>query len=299
LSIQAGFRVNYWQNSNITTLDPRLALKYYLTENIALKGAFGIFTQNLRLATQNDFSFFDTWLPTDSTLPLSRSYHYILSLETKPSNGYDLNFDVYYKTLENISELNNLLLQARTASDVFFIGNAVSYGFEVFLQKSIGQFNGWIGYGLGYISATFDSINAGNAFRPKYDRRHDFKIVLNYKLNDRWDFGASFYYQTGQSYTGATSRLQTLPPGSSQGRGIIVPSQRYGLRLPSSHQLNINAIFSFQMFGLDSKLIFDIFNVYNRRDIWFRYFDTSTPETYMKDVTLLPILPTVSIEVRF
>lgn len=299
MSMQLGIRVNYWENSDLLTFDPRIAFRYQFQENVAVKASWGIYHQNLRLASQQDFSFFDTWLPTDSTLPASRAYHYILSFETEPTEGYDLNFDFYYKNLNNMSELNNLILEANTARDVFFIGDAEAYGGEVFLQKRYGNFNGWIGYALGFIYANFDSINNGETFRPKYDRRHDLKIVANYMLNDNWEFGASFTFQSGQSYTGQTSRFQTYLPGSNLGKGITVPSQRYGLRLPASHQLNVNVAYSFKMFKLPAKLILDIFNIYNRRDIWFRYYDTTQEETEVKDIKLLPIVPSVSFEIKF
>ncbi|HPP40588.1 MAG TPA: TonB-dependent receptor, partial [Candidatus Kapabacteria bacterium] len=298
-AIQAGLRGNYWQMRDIILIDPRLALRYTLTDNIALIAAWGVFSQNLRLATQPDFSFFDTWLPTDSTVPASRAIHYIFSVETKPFQNFDLNFDIYYKKYRNVSELNQNALQGSNVRDVFYIGNAYSYGFEVFLQKRVGKLTGWAGYALGYIRAKFDSINYGREFRPKYDRLHDFKVVMQYNLSEKWDIGATFTFQSGQSYTGATSRFQSFLPTQTYGRGKIVPSQRYGLRLPPSHQLNLNATYSFKSFGLDSKLIFDIYNVYNRRDIWFRYYNLQEEETKVEDVRLIPILPTISYEIKF
>ncbi len=298
-SLQGGFRINYWSNSDNLTFDPRLALRYQLTSDIALKGSWGMFHQNLRLASQNDFSFFDTWLPTDSTLPAASAMHYVFSIESTPFLGYDLNFDIYYKKLKNISELNNLIIEARTAKDVLLVGNAEAWGAEIFLQKKYGKINGWIGYALGFISARFDSINNGESFRPKYDRRHDLKIVVNYILDEKWEFGINFTFQSGQSYTGATSRFQTKLPGSTIGRGIVVPSQRFGLRLPPSHQLNFNAVYNYKLFGLDSRVILDIFNVYNRRDIWFRYYNTRDDDTKVEDVKLLPIIPSISVELKF
>lgn len=298
-SLQMGIRGGYWNLSDEFTIDPRIAFRYQINGDIAIKGAFGIYHQNLKLATQPDFSFFDTWLPTDSTANIGRSYHYILSLETNPWNDFDLNFDVYYKTMNDITELKRTAVEAEKISDIFFFGNSRSYGLEVFFQKKIGDLTGWFGYGLGWIEAEFDSINYGNAFRPKYDRRHDLKALLQYKLNESWEFGAVFTYQTGQSYTGATSRFQLLLPGQNYGRGKIIPSERYGLRLPSSHQLNLNIGYNFTTFGLASRLNLDLYNVYNRRDIWFRYYDVASEEAEVTDVKLLPILPTISYEIKF
>jgi hypothetical protein len=299
LSIQTGFRFNYWDSSKIATVDPRIAIRYQLQEDIVLKAAWGIFHQYLRLATQPDFTFFDTWLPTDNTVPASKATHYIFSIETKPFEGYDLNFDVYYKDLRNISELKENNTQGKTVNDVFFTGNGQAYGAEFFLQKKMGAFTGWAGYGLGYVFGQFDSVNQGRQFRPKYDRRHDIKLVGLYKLNEDWEFGATFTFQSGQSYTGATSRFSTRKPGETVDDAFIVPGDRYALRLPNTHQLNFNVNYNTTLWGLPARVMIDIFNVYSRRDIWFRFYDTSKEITEVTDVRLLPILPTVALEVKF
>jgi hypothetical protein len=299
ISVQAGIRGMYWQLSKFSALEPRLAVRYQFQDNIAFKAAWGIYHQNLRLATQPDFSFFDTWLPTDTSIAPGRSIHYILSMETQPTNDYVFNVDLYYKLLFNINEVNITALKLEKVSDVFYVGNGKAYGVEFFLQKKYGRLTGWIGYALGYVIAKFPEINNGQEFRPKYDRRHDLQVVVQYQLSDRWDIGGTFTFQSGQSYTGATSRFQSVFPDENYGRGKIIPSERYGLRLPPSHQLNLNASYSFKTFGLSSKLIFDIYNVYSRRDIWFRYYNTRQLNTTVEDVRLLPIIPSISYEIKF
>lgn len=299
LALQLGGRVNYSQLADVVTFDPRVAARYEVNGGLAFKAAWGIYHQYLHLASLQDFSFFDTWLPTDSTVQPGRSDQYIFSVETSPFEGFDLNFDFYYKKLYNISEVNQFATNQRNVADIFYSGNGEAYGAEVFLQKKIGDFTGWMGYGLGWIYAKFDSINQGKEFRPKYDRRHDLKIVAQYKLNDRWEIGASFSFQSGQSYTGVTSRFQAGLPDETVGTPVTVPAERYGLRLPPSHQLNINANYSTTFFGLPARLLIDIYNVYSRRDIWFRYYDASKNVTTVTDVRLLPILPTVAFEVKF
>ncbi len=299
LSLQAGWRGSYWDLRSGFFHDPRLAVQYRLQSNLAVKAAWGIFHQNLKLAYQPDFSFFDTWLPTDSTVLASWGEHYIVSVESTPFDDWMVNLDFYYKTMNNINELNRTSLDGDNAEDIFFTGNGSAYGAEIFIQKRVGRLTGWMGYALGFITARFDSINQGKEFRPKYDRRHDFKIVAQYQLSKDWDIGASFSFQSGQSYTGATSRFQIRMPDQNYGRGKIIQSQYYGLRLPPSHQLNLNASYSFKTFGQDSKVILDIYNVYNRRDIWFRYYNTRSLDTYAEDVKLLPILPTLSYEINF
>ncbi|MBN8572579.1 MAG: TonB-dependent receptor [Candidatus Kapaibacterium sp.] len=299
LSFQAGLRFNYWDSSSVKVFDPRLAMRYQVNEDIAVKGSVGIFHQYLRLASQPDFTFFDTWLPTDRSVPASRADHYILSVETQPYDGYQLNFDTYYKRLYNLSELNQTATSANRVADVFFNGDGWAYGFEVFLQKKIGDFTGWAGYAFGFVEGKFDSVNQGRIFRPKFDRRHDFKVVGLYKLNDHWEFGATFTFQSGQSYTAATSRIGSFQPGDPIPSPYIVPGDRYGLRLPNSHQLNFNVNYLTTLFDLPARLMIDIYNVYSRRDVWFRLYRTNTDVTTVEDIRLLPIIPTVALEVKF
>ncbi|MGQ9819393.1 MAG: TonB-dependent receptor [Candidatus Kapaibacteriales bacterium] len=299
VSVQFGLRANYWILKELFSFDPRAAFRYRFNEQVTVKFALGYYHQNIRLTNLPDFSFFDTWLPTDSTVPAISSMHYILSLETEPYDGFDLNLDFYYKTLNNITEINFNTLDINNVRDVFYIGNGRAYGAEIFAQKKVGRFVGWVGYALGFILAKFDSLNFGKDFRPKYDRRHDFKIVFQYLLDQRWEFSATFIFQSGQSYTGATSVLLSRLPEQNAGKGKIIPSQRYGLRLPPSHQLNLSAVYNFKTFGLNSKLILDIYNVYNYRDIWFRYYNTRESLPKVEDVRLLPIIPTISYELKF
>lgn len=299
VSMQFGLRANYWSLSKTTTIDPRIATRIRITDDIALKASWGMFHQYLRLASAPDFSFFDTWLPTDNTVPAGQSTHYIVAVETHPMEGFTFNVDVYYKTLNNINELRNNQVRARTVADVFFIGDGEAYGAEFFLQKKIGKLTGWIGYGLGWVFATFDSVNQGARFRPKYDRRHDLKINGLFALDEHWEFGATFMFQSGQSYTGATSQLGGAMPNWEGGLVMVNPSQRWGLRLPNSHQLNLNVNYNTTVWDLPFRVFLDVFNVYSRRDIWFRFYDTTQPIPEVTDVRLLPIIPTVSVELRF
>ena len=41
----------------------------------------------------------------------------------------------------------------------------------------------------------------GRFYPPKYDRKNDVKIILNYDLNKKWTFTRAWVYATGQAYT--------------------------------------------------------------------------------------------------
>ncbi len=300
VTLQSGMRASYWASSEQWLFDPRLAVRYQITDDVNLKVAWGLYHQYLRLASLPDFSFFDTWLPSDRSVPPGRADHYVVSLETSPYDGFNLNVDVYYKNLANINELRQGGSRRQVqVSDIFYVGDGYSYGAELFIQKKAGRLTGWIGYALGFVYSQFDSVNLGNWFRPKFDRRHDLKITALYRLSDRWEIGASFMFQSGQSYTGATSTLGGRAPGWEGGIVMVNPSQRWGLRLPNSHQLNLNVNYHTTLFDLPCRLFLDVYNVYSRRDIWFRSFLTTEGIPTVRDVRLLPILPTISMELKF
>jgi len=311
-SIQAGLRYAYFNFSNIHVFEPRVSFRHQLTGDVTMKAGFGVYHQNLKLATQPDFSFFDTWLGTDSTLNLGKSYHYVMSIETTPFEGYGLNFDIYYKDLKNINELRTNSLGGDTAEDALFEGEGSTYGAEVFLKKKYGALTGWLGYGYGYVEARFDEVNNGKVYNPKYDRRHDLKVVAQWEINKSWEVGGAFKFQSGQPYTGISSKVFFKFEGDNYYRGKTVGLSRYNLRLPPSHQLDIYGSYKFKFFDtFESRITLDVYNVYNRRDIWFRYFnaqnETENEEEKKEDdnsnqyidVMLLPIIPTLSLEINF
>ena len=299
LSFQFGLRAAYFNYSDIGVLEPRISMRYQMLENFIVKFGYGIYNQNLKLATQPDFSFFDTWLGTDNTLNLGKSIHYVLSFETTAFEDYAFNVDFYYKSLDNINELRRNSFGGTNAKDVLFEGDGSAYGGELFLKKKYGDFTGWIGYGYGFVDAQFDSINYGNKFNPKYDRRNDFKMVGQWAINKSWEIGGAFKFQSGQPYTGVSSKIAFTLEGDNRSRGKTFGLDRYSLRLPPSHQLDLYASYLFEIFKpFDSRVTLDIYNVYNRRDVWFRYYDAINEPNEYVDVLLLPIIPTVSFEIN-
>lgn len=299
LALQFGLRADWEELGRRVSFDPRFSARYILTDDIALKASWGVYHQYLHLAAQEGFSFFDVWLPSDSTVGASQAIQYIGGVESHPWDGYDFNVEGYYKALSNITSFRNYVIRAKTVGQIFSIGTGQAYGVEFFLQKKVGPLTGWIGYSLAWVTQKFPDINNGNAFPPKYDRRHDVNIVGTYKLSDRWRVGAAWVYGTGQTYTAATSRFRVQLPDASEGVDYTYPGDRNALRLPASHRLDANVSYETTIFGYASTLSLDIFNVYSHRDIWFRFYDTKKNPTEVTDVRLLPIIPTFSMDVKF
>jgi hypothetical protein len=299
-ALTAGLRVDKISSRPEIGIDPRLAMRYILNDDVTLKASFGIYHQYLRLATNPNISFFDVWLPVDSTQPPSSSEQYILGVATTPWDGYTLEVEAYYKNQHNVVELRPNIVSGDKLSDVFFLGRAYSYGIEFFLQRQIGDLTGWLGYTLAWTRRVFPEINNGETFAPTYDRRNDVNLVLTYRLNDRWTIGSTFVYGTGQAYTQAVAAFYRREPDHS-GSHVTIPGKTNALRLPSYHRLDVSATYSFSLWSdtRNASVNFDIYNAYNYRNVWFKNVNSSTNPATIEDIKLLPILPTVGIQVSF
>jgi hypothetical protein len=190
----------------------------------------------------------------------------------------------------------------------FAQGRGDAYGVEFFLNKRAGDFSGWIGYTLSWTRRYFDDINDGKPFYPRYDRRHDVSIVLTYKAGDNWEFGATWSYATGQAYTMPIG--QYYFPGvysGNEGSPQIFLDYKHinEYRLPAFHKLDVSASYSFRWSGLPLKLTMSVYNVYNRQNPFARYVvfnssqatGTTTPQ--LKQFTLFPVFPSLSLTVDF
>jgi hypothetical protein len=299
-ALNAGLRVDGISSRPEIGIDPRISMRYILNSDVTLKASFGVYHQYLRLATNPNISFFDVWLPVDSTQPPARSEQYILGVATTPWEGYTLEVETYYKDLHDIVELRPNIVSGDRLSDVFFLGNGYSYGIEFFLQKQVGDFTGWLGYTLAWTRRKFDDINGGAEFPPTYDRRNDINLVATYRLNDRWTLGGTVVYGTGQAYTQAVSNFYRREPDYA-GSHVTIPGKINALRLPAYHRLDLSATYSFSLFSdkRNASLNFDIYNAYNYRNVWFKNVNSSTNPATIEDIKLLPILPTFGLQVSF
>jgi len=161
---------------------------------------------------------------------------------------------------------------------------------------------GWIGYTLSWTWRKFPSLNDGNTYPAKYDRRHDLSVVGTYELNKRWKLSTVFVYGSGN----ATS----LPERFYIMSGVL--TQEYSkineYRLPAYHRLDFSAIYTPKKNAnrkLQTNWVFSIYNVYSRLNPYFIYFDqTGSPydgslQVEAKQVSLFPIIPAVTWNFKF
>ena len=182
------------------------------------------------------------------------------------------------------------------------------------MQKKEGKSTGWISYTWAKTNRHFSGINEGKTYPFKYDRRHDVSVVFNYKLTKRTDFSATWNYGSGYAYTLAIGKYE-LPDNIDNSWGdpneILIYDGRNNERMRDYHRLDIG--FNFHKIKKNRERIWNvsIFNVYNRQNPYFYYYDIiydkdsngnpieGTERDGIKQFSLFPIMPSISYSWKF
>jgi hypothetical protein len=297
LKLQSGLRAEYQTLTHSTTIGPRFSVRYVINENLSFKFATGLYYQYLNaipVGEASGFSPFDIWVPMDDKMEPSRSIDFVLGIETEPIEKYNLTLEGYYKKFDNVLYWIGEPTRTKNINELFYIGTGRAFGVEFFLQRRLGTLTGSIGYTLAWTYRTFPELNSGKEFMPKFDRRHDLSLVGNYELGDNWKFGFVFTYSTGQPYTAGVARYAVYTPVGWMGH--VLPGNLYNYRLPPYHRMDVSITKKATFLGLEVNWYVQIYNIYNQKNIWFRWFNVQKNPTEVTDVTLLPLIPTFGID---
>jgi hypothetical protein len=302
-TIRAGLRTEYFSEGSRWLIEPRLSVKQLVREDLRLKLATGGYHQALQLVSTEGFSGGDFWVPSDATAEPGASWQGVAGLEWEPSRRYLVSVETYYSGLENLVQFDNDIAAdaGGTATDDIFKTGGTGYatGIELFATRRTSALTGWIGYALGWSRRTFTELNAGEAFPPKYDRRHDLKVVGSY-ARGKWTYGANLVYGTGQAFTPAGGRYSIRNPATGvTDDDLLLPAERNSARLLPYHRLDVGVTRAGSLFGHPAEWFLQIFNVYSRRNEWFIQYDTDEPTAKAEVVKMLPIVPTIGVNFEF
>lgn len=306
-----GVRLNSFSEGDYVRLEPRLSAEFRPTSRIRLQAAYGRYNQYLTLITNEAFSGFDLWLTSDNGVPPAYGDQYVIGAKTIPYEDYGLDVEIYYRTMHDLFELDPFLNDAagQDYPDLFRFGDGYAYGVELFFEKKVGRLTGFLGYTYGITRRKFPGFNApvlddpskARFYPPKYDRTHDLNISGTYELSSRWTVTSVFSYATGQAYTEPLGRTKFAHlPWDNSDRDAFVVGKINASRLPSYHRLDLSLSRKGRFFNLgDAEWQFQVINVYSRRNVWFYNYDFEEEPLEKTEVTLLPILPSISYTVNF
>lgn len=287
-------------------LEPRITLRYAFNDQHSVKAAVTRNNQFIHLVTNAGSTLpMDLWVPSSFRVKPQQSWQYALGyFRNFEDNAWEASVEAYYKDMHNQVEYREGYTPSlKDPEEEFVFGRGYAYGAEFFVHKVKGKLTGWIGYTLAWTWRQFPEINGGRRYPAKYDRRHDLSLVATYDRNERWSFSAIFIYGSGNT--------TTLPERFYYLEGIL--RQEYGstngYRMGAYHRLDLSAIYTPKKKNPERKLTsswaFSIYNTYSRMNPYFIYVYQKgsvldgTQEVKVKQVSLFPIIPSVTYNFKF
>lgn len=327
LKMNIGFRLSAFSSkgNNFFNPEPRAAVRYLLRNNFSLKGSYAMMNQYLHLLSNTGIGLpTDLWVPATNKVKPQQSQQVALGIaKDLPKKNLTITVEGYYKWMKNVlnykegaSFLNvgdNTNPEPQNDWQTKVVsGTGLSYGAELLIQKKVGKFTGWIGYTLSWTWLQFDSLNLGERFPARYDRRHDISLVGIYELNDHITLSATWVYGTGNAITLPISTYgvenHTLPGTQQPQTGSIWPynivgdyGKKNAFRMSPYHRMDIGIQFHKKLKRCIRTFEFSIYNVYSHQNPFFYYidYDRNAKKNKLMQASLFPILPSVSWSYKF
>jgi len=308
LKINYGLHINLYnyKRSYFPSLQPRLAMRYLLNKTLSLKGSYSNMRQNIHLLTNNTLGLpNDLWVPaTDKVKPMN-SNQVAIGIAKSFKETYEITFETYYKNMKNVIEFKegaSFLSVNNSWENKVAVGNGKAYGFEFLFQKRTGDLTGWVGYTLSWVKRTVPEVNFGKEFYYKYDSRHDVSFVLNYKENEKWDYGLVWVFRTGNAITLATATYPGYTTNHFQ--NTYTPALSYtgrnNFRFANYHRLDLSVTRHFKKKWGMIDLNFSIYNAYSRiNPFYYKIGIDNRGNRQIKRVGLFPILPSLNLNFKF
>ncbi|NNE69708.1 MAG: TonB-dependent receptor [Rhodothermales bacterium] len=308
IGLSAGVRLAGFDAPDVSysALEPRLSVRIGITPESSLKASYTVMNQFVHLVPSTTASLpTDIWTPASKTARPQKSAQYALGLFRNLRKGeYEASVEGYYKEMNHqvlFREGTHLLAYDEIDSQLTF-GRGWSYGAEFFLKRRRGRLNGWISYTLSWTRQRFADLNRGEAFPFRYDRRHNLALVGTYDLSERWSLSGNLVLLSGSPYTLPVGRVYGSQGGELY-QGLFYDYDKVNnYRMANYHRLDLAATRKIKTrWFKEGELVLSTYNTYSRRNPYFVYLalDDKTQEPVGRQISLLPIVPSISYNVRF
>jgi len=326
LILEPGLRFHYYGSLSELSVEPRLGLKYSITEDFRFKASGGKYSQNLVAANSDRdvVNLFYGFLSGATDLPssfrdnpitskLQKATHGVAGFEYDLGDHWDVTVESYIKDFSQISNINRNKLyddvpaysdRPEILRKDFIVEHGWAYGYDALVKFEKGRYYFWGVYAWSKVQRD-DGIQV---YAPNFDRRHNVNLVANAKmgkeerwyLSVRWNLGTGFPFTPTQGYYPGIDFLD--PFGNPDINFDYTtangdPSVLYGAlnsnRLPTYHRLDASLKYSTTLKTGQAEIVIGVTNMYNRENIF--YYDRVAAER----VNQLPIMPTISVSFTF
>ncbi|HLG02119.1 MAG TPA: TonB-dependent receptor, partial [Bacteroidia bacterium] len=212
--LEPGFRIHYYASLNEPSFEPRLAFKYNVNNDIRIKGAGGMYSQNLisAVSDRDVVNLFYGFLSGSDNLPstftneqgqeyevvskLQKANHFITGIEWTPIDSVEkygnleVNLEGYLKVFTQLTNINRTKIYEDDQSNVdqpdalkkdFIIETGKAYGIDLLVKYEFKDFYLWTVYSVARVTR-WDGVQN---YRPNFDRRHNVNVVAAYNFGKR------------------------------------------------------------------------------------------------------------------
>jgi CarboxypepD_reg-like domain/TonB-dependent Receptor Plug Domain len=306
----------YTEGSWFGSLQPRLGVSYRLPLDIALKASFATMQQNINLLTNEGIGLpTDLWVPSTKRIGPQKSWQIAAGAAKTWKDDYEISVEGYYKDMTHVLSLKegaSFLGTQNNWQDKVTQGDGKAYGLEFFLQKKEGKTTGWVSYTWSKNLRQFNNLNGGVEFPYKYDRRHDFKMVVSHEFSKRFSINGTWQYGTGNSLTLYTNNFR-LPDANQpiesfykQEIGVATVGERNAYRMPAYHRFDMSMEWTKKKKRHTRTWVLGCYNVYGRANPFAVFkgtkFDETTKQYFpvYRILSLIPVpVPSFSYNFKF
>ncbi|MBL7691536.1 MAG: carboxypeptidase-like regulatory domain-containing protein [Flavipsychrobacter sp.] len=292
---EPSLRTQYYSEISKFSPEPRLGIKYNISESVRFKSAAGIYSQNI-MSTKSDIDIVNLFtgflMSPDQQYKnangdfvkstLQKSYHLVAGVEVDVQR-VELNAEPWIKYFPQVNELNRNKSALVAGDPDFAASNGVAGGIDLSAKYSHDRVYLWVA--MGYQKVTYTGVDAKGqkqTYPTPFDTRYNSNVVASYtagkkkdwELSTRFNFRAPFpFTQTQGYYENANMTGQgiaTNPLVQNGSYGVLYSDIINGGRLSYFHRLDVSAKKKFTI-NERSKLeaTVAITNVYNRQNIFY------------------------------
>ena len=281
-------------------VEPRINLKFNITDLHNIKAGVGSSTQNLHAIRSTTTSFpFDRYALTSAEVRPERALQYAVGYTGMTESGdFDWSAETYWRDISNVYDY----MDGRTSfsdialESIILGGKGRSYGAELMLRKNSGRLTGWIAYTYSHTQTKIPGINDGRWYNASNDRRHDLAVTAIFRLTDRWNLSGSWIFLSGQPLTAPDVKYEVA------GETCYYYSSRNAYKAPPTHRLDLSATYTHKGPKFTYEWAFGIYNAYCRYNPYIVYFrdDPDKPSgTQAVQQAMYGLVPSVSYTLSF
>jgi hypothetical protein len=314
LDIRPGLRFEKRSFVKDWTIEPRFNLRYQPNDDIALKFAYGRFTQGLATALEERYiQALPLIFPTEEGAGIERADHFIAGLDVERTN-WQFSSDIYYKKLDNI-------IRATNSPAEFEQGSGKAFGLELGIKKNGDRLSFEANYALSYAKRRYGNVE----YFTSFDQRHSLSSTGQYNLGKNWMLSFRWVLATGRRFSPTTifydRKYLDLASGEwrsadyvgeeengtlisyAQWRSLSVGNDdlpRNRARYPVYHRLDLSFVKRIQKNGWAILPYLQIINTYFRWNVFYYYEERNSDNvSNLEAIPMMPFLPTFGVSIEF